>query len=65
MSKISSIEKIIKEIQELEFVEDAFLDEDCAPEGDLSIHIMINEDNVNEICEELGYNVDNWEEEDE
>ena len=58
MRKINLIENAIKNIQDLDFVEEAFLDSDCAPEGFLSVQIGIKEKDIDAICKELGYDIE-------
>lgn len=65
MNNIDKLTAIVEKLQGLDWVEDAFVDDDCAPEGNLSIQINIKEEKIDSICKELGYNTEDWENEDE
>lgn len=41
---MDELEKIIKEIKQLSFVEDAWLDDDCIHEGAVGIEITLKEE---------------------
>ena len=54
-TRMGELTKKLKAIQELDWVSNAWIEEDSAPEGFLSIQIEIAESEVSEICGELGY----------
>ncbi len=64
-NSISDLNALVGRVQELDFVEDAWIDDDCAYEGGLSIQIRIKDEYIEDICKEFGYNVEDWEDEDE
>lgn len=53
--KTAQIDKIVDTIQDIEWVEDAWVDTDCVYEGGLYINIAIREENIEEIAKEYGY----------
>lgn len=60
--KIDELANKIKDIRKLDWVEDAFYEDDCAPEGTLTIQVCIKEDQIIPICKELGFNTEDWDE---
>lgn len=62
MNKIEQLNKLVSQIQDLDWIEDAWVDDDGAYDGGISVQIRINEEDLESICRELGYNVDDWEE---
>lgn len=59
---IEELNKKIDEIQELDWVDEAFIDDDCVFEGSLSINLILKEDKIKQVCEELGYSTEGWDE---
>lgn len=63
MSRIlEPLEKEINNLRGHEFVEDVDIDDDCLPEGWLDVHIKLEEKLVPKICEEEGFNTEEWNE---
>lgn len=63
MSRIlQPLENEINKLQEHEIVEDVTMDYDCLPEGVLTVHITLDEDLITKICEEEGFNTEDWDE---
>lgn len=59
---INDLREKVSEIQDLDWVDDAFIDPDTAPEGELLIRIVVKENKIYSVCEELGFNVEDWDE---
>ena len=59
---LAPIEVDIYKLRDYACVEDVVIDTDCLPEGTLAVYITLPEELVPQICEEEGFNVEDWNE---
>lgn len=52
---LTELNKIVEDIKRIPDLKDAWIDRDCAYEGGFCIEILIEDDKVDKVAKELGY----------